>query len=231
MAGTAFGKRTLGWLSASAVVCALTFAGCGGDDDDGGPGGGGGAAAGTSGGSAGGGGQASGGGQAGGGGQANGAGQAGGGGVMVPRGDERWQQAFAEVGFGVTKAGELECTTDAGALAASGLARVSAGGATIYVGFHQVSGDNQDPFAARVEGDRVAWCRYHENDGPDGRAVGLTWDGGPFAYVVYTVVGGGTDLEMPGWFRSYGGHAAIGGGNKKVGVVGRLDAATGALVA
>ncbi|HEU4407257.1 MAG TPA: hypothetical protein VFS43_18450 [Polyangiaceae bacterium] len=221
--------------AAALTVGALAIASCGDDDDEGGegaPGGGSGAATGGAGGTNG---APGGGGTNGapGGGGTNGApgGGTGGGGGRGGGGDASWQRAFAEVGFAVEKVGDHACSASAEALAQSELPRVSAGGATIYVGFHQVSSDNQDPFAARVEGGQVTWCVYHEDDGPDGRALGIAWDGGPFAYVVYTIVGGGTDLEMPGWFRSYGGHAAISGGNKKVGVLGRVDAATGALVA
>ncbi len=46
---------------------------------------------------------------------------------------------------------------------------------------------------------------------------------------MYTIVGGGSDLEKPGWFRSYGGHAAISGGGVKVSVLGRVDTQTGEL--
>jgi hypothetical protein len=43
-----------------------------------------------------------------------------------------------------------------------------------------------------------------------------------------TIVGGGSDLEKPGWFRFYG-HAAISGGGAKVSVLGRVDALSGEL--
>ncbi len=226
-------RRNKGWRDAAWLVLlptlGLAVATCGDDDDAGGvgpagsggadsPGGGTAGRAPVAGGAMGGGRGVR--GSGGGGGGLGGGGAAGG-----------WQRAFGEVGFASKKVGEHACETSAEALAASALPRVSAGGSTLYVGFHQVSGNNQDPFVARVDGDRVAWCVYHENDGPDGRALGVTWDGGPLAYVVYTIVGGGTDLEMAGWFRSYGGHAGISGGGKKVGVLGRVDAATGALTA
>lgn len=211
------------------VAAGLAAIGCGGDDEPGKAPDVGGAPDGANG--TGGGPGASGGPGTGGSGPGTGGVAGTGGGPGAGGGDGQWQRAFVEASFNPKKVGEHSCETSAEALAASKLARVSANGSTMYVGFHQVSGDNQDPFAARVDGDRVAWCVYHENDPPDGRALGLAWDGGPVAYVVYTIVGGGTDLEMAGWFRSYGGHAGIAGGGKKVGVLGRVDAVTGALTA
>lgn len=146
-----------------------------------------------------------------------------------PAGASDWLRDFAEASLDVESTGGT-CTADAALLAASDAARVTIGTSTLYAGFDQVSADNQDPVVARVDDGVMTWCRHHEDDAPDGRALGLTWDGGSTAYVVFTVVGGGTDLETTGWFRSYGGHAAVGGGGAKVGVVGRIDATTGALL-
>ena len=36
----------------------------------------------------------------------------------------------------------------------------------------------------------------HERESPDGRTYGLTWDGGPIAYVVYTIGDGGGSSKV-----------------------------------
>ena len=41
----------------------------------------------------------------------------------------------------------------------------------------------------------TVYCEHHESEAPDGRAVGITRDGGAVAYVVYTIVGGGSALD------------------------------------
>lgn len=105
-----------------------------------------------------------------------------------------WESDYKDQGGG--------CDRDEAGFAA--LSHVSFGDTTVYVGFEQVSSNNQDPIVARFDGGEMIYCHYHENDGPDGRALGITWDGGEYAYVVYTIVGGGSDLENKGgWLNSY----------------------------
>lgn len=132
---------------------------------------------------------------------------------------EGWQSAYVDTGIG--------CGPDESAF--SDAASVTVGDTTLYVGHEQVSANNQDPVVARFDDGEAVYCHYHEDDGPDGRAVGLTWDGGQFAYVIYTVVGGGTDLEgKGGWLDSYA-PGAISGGGPKVSYVGRVEVETGEL--
>jgi hypothetical protein len=134
---------------------------------------------------------------------------------------EGWESAYLEDSAGAS------CEDDEGAL--SELPHVTIGDSTIYAGYRQASGNNQNPIVARFDAGTRVWCVEHEDDGPDGRAVGVTWDGGDYAYVVYTVVGGGTDLEgHDGWLASYA-PGAISGGGPKVSVVGRVSALDGAL--
>lgn len=124
--------------------------------------------------------------------------------------------------------GSLDCTMTAVAMAQSGAASVTFGSSTIYVGWKQVSGTNQDPFIARVDGGAVSWCLAAEAQSPDGRAHGVAWDGGSLLYAVYTVVGGGTAFDgKGGWLPAYG---SIGsGGGSTVAVLAKHDPATGAL--
>ncbi len=112
-------------------------------------------------------------------------------------------------------------------LRASRTPRLAFGRTVVFAGFRQ-RGDNQDPVFARFDGGRKVYCRHHEQEPPDGRAVGLTWDGGRTAYVLYTVVGGGTALEAParrGWLQRYG----DGGGSSAVTVLGRVELGAGTL--
>jgi hypothetical protein len=61
--------------------------------------------------------------------------------------------------------------------------------------------------------------------------VGITWDGGDVAYVVYTIVGGGSALEgKGGWLSSYA-PGAISGGGPKVSYVGQVEVTYGTLQA
>lgn len=130
-----------------------------------------------------------------------------------------WDSAFADT--------TVACGSDQASF--EGAASVNVGGTTLYVGHEQVSANNQDPVLARFDDGELVYCNYHEDDGPDGRAVGLTWDGGEFAYVVYTIVGGGSDLEgKGGWLTSYA-PGAISGGGAKVSYVGRVSATSGDL--
>ncbi len=132
-----------------------------------------------------------------------------------------WMGGYAEDAVGI------QCTQSAAELMASAAPRVTVGNATLLVGFHQVSGNNQDPVVARVDDDAVSFCAYHEQSGPDGRAVGVTWDGGPLAYVLYTIVGGGSELDQAadGWLGSYGP-----GGGGRVTVLAQIDANDGDIV-
>ncbi|NEQ99402.1 MAG: hypothetical protein F6K30_22305, partial [Cyanothece sp. SIO2G6] len=111
-------------------------------------------------------------------------------------------------------------------LTASGLARSIHGNQTIFIGTRQVTSNNQNPFAISFVDDTIAWyVSDYETGGPDGRGIGLVWDGGDDFYAAFSVDGGGSGLETlasNGWMRSYGS-----GGGPKVTVLARLDAATG----
>jgi len=103
------------------------------------------------------------------------------------------------------------------------------GDTTLFVGFEQ-DGQNQNPVFARFDNGSQVYCEHHETDGPDGRALGITWDGGDFAYVVYTVVGGGSALEgQGGWIPSYA-PGAISGGGPSVSYIGKVETTHGTLV-
>ncbi|NJL01890.1 MAG: hypothetical protein HC838_10660 [Spirulinaceae cyanobacterium RM2_2_10] len=111
-------------------------------------------------------------------------------------------------------------------LLGSDLARATVGDQTIFIGTQQVSGINQNPFAISFLGDTVQWfVDDYETGGPDGRGVGIVWDGSDSFYSAFTVDGGGSgleDLTSNGWLSSYGS-----GGGPKVTVLAKLSAATG----
>lgn len=224
--------RTRPWL-ASVLLTVMVGAAwsCGGDDDDdgggssgaggtgsSGAGGSGGAAAGAggSGGTAGTGGSAGSAGAAGSGGSAGTAGTGG----SANTGD--WQSAYAEGGVGIN------CAQSEADMQSAGAPSLTFGNTTIYVGFEQ-DGQNQNPVFARFDDGTKVYCEHHETEGPDGRALGITWDGGGVAYVVYTIVGGGSSLEgKGGWVPSYA-PGAISGGGPKVSYVGQVETTYGTL--
>ena len=133
-----------------------------------------------------------------------------------------WQSAWSDDGV------RISCDDTEADLQEAGAPSLSFDDATIYFGYEQV-GNNQNPIVARFDGGTAVWCQIHETEGPDGRALGLTWDGGEFAYVVYTIVGGGSSLEgKGGWLSSYA-PGSISGGGPKVSVLGRVTTGDGAL--
>ena len=133
-----------------------------------------------------------------------------------------WESAYADGAVG------FDCDDDETALIDKGVPSLAFVDSTIYVGFEQV-GDNQNPLFARFDAGVQLYCQRHETEGPDGRALGLTWDGGDVAYVVYTVVGGGTALEgKGGWLPSYA-PGSISGGGSKVSVIGKVATSSGTL--
>jgi hypothetical protein len=143
------------------------------------------------------------------------------GGLPPTQGDERWKKAFSKDGVVLT------CAMSEAEMLAKNAPNVSIGTSRIVVGFEQV-GQNQNPIVARFDAGTQVFCERHETEGPDGRAVGITWDGGGVAYVVYTIVGGGSALDAKSkgqWLDRYG----DGGGSSKVSVLGAVDAQTGAL--
>jgi hypothetical protein len=133
-----------------------------------------------------------------------------------------WKQAFSSGGVGVT------CESSYQDMVKSGAPSLTFGDTTIFVGFQQY-GNNQDPVFRRFDSEKEVYCEHHEKQSPDGRAHGIAWDGGDTAYVVYSIVGGGTDLEQKakgGWISSYG----DGGASSKVTVLASVEVAFGTIV-
>lgn len=136
-------------------------------------------------------------------------------GVPTGPGDGTFQKAFRDGGVGVT------CDMTYDELVKAGAPMLSHGATTLFVGFQQ-NGVNQDPVLARFDDKKKVYCEHHEKEAPDGRALGLTWDGGPTAWIVYTIVGGGSAFDALAkgrWVDRYG----DGGGSSKVAVIGEVE--------
>lgn len=133
-----------------------------------------------------------------------------------PTGAAGWQSAAGDE--------RLDCGDPTGG------AVLRVGGRSLHIGYEQASANNQNPVVALREGATTLWCKRHETEGPDGRAVGVTWDGGPRAYLTYQVAGGGSALDRAadGWLKSYA-PGAFSGGGATVSVVGALDVQSGDL--
>ncbi len=151
------------------------------------------------------------------------AGQAGAGGGAPPSPSaEGWKSDYVSGGVGIN------CIHTSEDMKAAGAPSLTFDKTTIYVGFEQ-DGQNQNPVFARFDDGVKVYCEHHETEGPDGRAVGITWNGGDFAYVVYTIVGGGSSLEgKGGWAPSYA-PGSISGGGPKVSYVGKVETGYGTL--
>ncbi|MEM7154393.1 MAG: hypothetical protein AAF799_16220 [Myxococcota bacterium] len=135
---------------------------------------------------------------------------------------EGWESNFNDGGV------RIDCDQDLAAMQQAGAPTLSIDDVTLVVGYEQV-GNNQNPIVARFDAETMVWCTRHETEGPDGRALGLAWDGGDVAYVVYTIVGGGSSLEgKGGWVPSYA-PGSISGGGPKVSYVGRVQTTDGTL--
>lgn len=133
-----------------------------------------------------------------------------------------WQKAFRATSAGIN------CNQTLAQMTAAGATSLKVGASTLVVGFEQI-GQNQDPIFARFEDTTQKYCEHHEREAPDGRAYGVTWDGGKTAYVVYTIVGGGSAFDALGkgqWLDRYG----DGGGSSKVSFVGEVETDFGTLV-
>jgi hypothetical protein len=144
-----------------------------------------------------------------------------GGALPPPPSASGWQKAFAKDSV------SIDCTLTEAALDAKKATVVTVGTSRVFVGYEQ-SGQNQNPVVARFDAGAKRYCEHHESEAPDGRAYGVTWDGGKTAYVVYTIVGGGSafDAKSKGkWLEAYGN----GGASSKVSVIGAVDADLGSL--
>ncbi|MFQ4139588.1 DUF4114 domain-containing protein [Nodosilinea sp. PGN35] len=134
---------------------------------------------------------------------------------------------------------KFNATVTEAQLIASGAARVTLGSQTIYIGTDQVSTINQNPILASFDALNPAnsWIRAdYETTGADGRGTGIAITPTGDIYAFFSVDGTQgsptqdfrrvSNAAEHAWLRSYGQ-----GGGPKVAVIGRIDPATGELIA
>ena len=130
----------------------------------------------------------------------------------------------------------LSCSDSKAALQAKRCSQVcsSATGTCFFLGYRQVSANNQDPILIRFDGASQAWCQTQiETTGDDGFGIGLLWNDETNAmYGAFTSKGTqspGVQYQAwtaGGWIPSFFGPVAS-SNNVKVSVILKLDAATG----
>ncbi len=97
-------------------------------------------------------------------------------------------------------------------LTESGAISVGAGNVRYFIGYRQVSPQNQDPILAKYVDGELVWVRIaYETTGDDSRGYGLIWDGAETLYAIFSVTGtqGPSDgdyrrFATKGWHKSYG---------------------------
>lgn len=114
----------------------------------------------------------------------------------------------------------------------SGLAENRVNDTSLFVGYRQASGINQDPVVSLYDSltGNLIWERTdYDITGSDSRAVGSLWDGGSHAYIFFTTDGtqGSSSEDFRrfcnnGWLTSYGA-----GGGAKVSIILKIDMTDG----
>ncbi|MGD1901664.1 MAG: calcium-binding protein [Geitlerinemataceae cyanobacterium] len=137
--------------------------------------------------------------------------------------------AVSSVGSTVNFAG-VDVTSEA-AVSALGGPSISVGNTNLYIGFEQVSANNQDPRLVSFTNGVQDWYRTdYEVTNDDSTGTGLVWDSTTDSlYATFTSTGtqGSADQDFRefatnGWLSSYGQ-----GGGGQVAIVARIDPATG----
>ncbi|MFO7563107.1 MAG: hypothetical protein R6X02_10730 [Enhygromyxa sp.] len=145
------------------------------------------------------------------------------GGDQLPGPAEGWESSFVADGVA------FRCSASEDEIIAAGAPSLSFADTTLYVGAEQNNQGQQDAIIARFDGGVMAYCVEHESDGPNGIGLGLTWDGGPTAYVVYAIHAAGSGFEkLGGWLSEYA-PGPISGAGAQATVLGRVEVETGAL--
>ncbi|MBF2055061.1 MAG: hypothetical protein IGS03_16555 [Candidatus Sericytochromatia bacterium] len=119
-------------------------------------------------------------------------------------------------------------------LLARGVPSVVSGSTRFFIGYQQVSANNQNPVLVRFDQGVQTWMRSdYETSGDDSRGYGLLWDGTDDLYAVFSSTGTQGDssqdfrrFAQQGWLKSYGA-----GGGPKVAVLARIDPASGDVTA
>lgn len=117
-------------------------------------------------------------------------------------------------------------------LITAGVTSITIGSSNYYLGYRQVSADNQNPAMYKYTSGVLDWSIEDiEVTGDDGISQGMVYDGSQYIYAAFTATGTqGTASEdyrrfcTTGWLTSYGS-----GGGAKVSVILRVNASTGVI--
>ncbi|MEM6530554.1 MAG: dockerin type I domain-containing protein [Chloroflexota bacterium] len=132
----------------------------------------------------------------------------------------------SQAAIGSTSGAQFSCSSSRTSVENSGAASTTSGVLTLFIGYRQVSSNNQNPIMAAFNGNTQAWCRTDYDTSPaDSRGYGLVSVNGN-VYATFTADGGNvtlTNFTGNGWINSYGS-----GGGPRVSVVLRINPANGA---
>ena len=120
---------------------------------------------------------------------------------------------------------EFNCSTPESSL--SSAEKVTIGNSTYYVGYRQVTSNNQDPIISKFTNGSQDWCKdnYDGGSAPDSKGLGLMATPNGDLYAVFTVDGGDNNYQFGasgGWLTGYGS-----GGGAKVSIVSKIDTNAG----
>ena len=131
---------------------------------------------------------------------------------------------------GTESAVPFACSDSEEVLKQKKVTHVAQGNAVLYIGYQQVSANNQDPRVARFDNGKQSWCRTDlEVTDDDSKGYGLLWNGGDGFFAVFSSTGTQGQpaqdfrrFATGGWLKSYGP-----GGGAKVAILAKLNADNG----
>lgn len=134
----------------------------------------------------------------------------------------------------VREAVTFSCRDTEAAIRRKNGAMVAVGQTRFYIGYQQVSADNQNPILVRFDNGRRTWCQTtYETSNDDSRGYGLVWNGQGVLYTVFSSTGtqGSPSQDFRrfatrGWLTSYGN-----GGGAKAAVLAQINPTTGNVTA
>ncbi|OHX63928.1 hypothetical protein [Flammeovirga pacifica] len=111
-----------------------------------------------------------------------------------------------------------------------GITSIRHGGTSYYIGYQQVSSNNQNPILSRYDNGILTWSRTdYETSDDDNKGYALVWDTENNLYAVFSCTGTQGDatddfrrFASNGWLSSYGQ-----GGGKKIAIVAKINTMTG----
>ncbi len=131
----------------------------------------------------------------------------------------------------VGTAQSISCSMTEAMVIATGTPSITFNGSSYYIGFRQVSANDQNPVLLKFTNGILDWCREdYDTTSIDVKGYGLYWSGTDL-YAVFSIVGQGTPstssitrLTTNGWISSYGQ-----GSTASVSVILGLDASDGSV--